>query len=159
MRVLVALCVFIFHVSSAKTVPSCSGITGGVEAKPNALPWVVESLIWGQPYCGGTIICPRFVITAAHCVKRNPPKPPIQPQDLEIVAGVHDWSKEELTQSTHKVKALHVHPEFIDVPPEDGTYDNALIELADPIDLRPEHSRESARLFCDVTALLRNCIF
>jgi len=134
MRVLVAFCVFIFHVSSAKTVPSRSGITGGIEAKPNALPWVVELLgNGGHPFiqggwCGGTIICPRFVITAAHCV---------QPVPEKIVAGVHDWSKAEPTQSHHKIKAVYVHPEFF-AGVSYLIYDLALIELADPIKMRPE---------------------
>ena len=68
----------------------------------------------------------------------NPPSdPPIRPQDMKIVAGVHDWSKDEHTQSTHKVKALHAHPEFIDTDSY-LIYDLALIELADPIKMRPE---------------------
>jgi len=130
----VAFCVISFHISAA-TVQDRSEIIGGIEAKPNALPWnaaiSLNLISLKSQQCGSTIICPRFVITAAHCVKRNPPQPPIQPQDLEIVAGVHDWSKDEPTQSHHKVKMLHIHPEH-------SRYDIALIELADPIDLRPE---------------------
>ena len=123
---------FTFYVS-AKTVPSRSGITGGIEAKPNALPWVVELFKNQKPSCGGTIICPRFVITAAHCVQMRPEYPQIHPQDMKIVAGVHDWSKAEPTQSHHKVKAFHVHPEWMYTG-----VDLALIELADPIKMRPE---------------------
>jgi len=134
MRVLVALFVFIFHVS-AKTVPSRSGIIGGIEAKPNALPWVVVLLNEGRSHCGGTIICPRFVITAGHCVQDSP-------ENLKIVAGVHDWSKDEPTQSHHKVKAFHVHPMCIPgysmCKPGKDRRDYALIELADPINMRPE---------------------
>jgi len=134
MRVLVAFCIFTACVS-AKTVLNRSGIIGGIEAKPNALPWNVKNLWHEESFCSSTIICPRFVITAAHCVKRNPSKPPVQPQDLEIVAGVHDWSKDEPTQSRHKVKAFHVHPEYIS---GHRWHDLAIIELADPINMRPE---------------------
>jgi len=127
----VAFCVITFHVS-ANTVPNLkSRIFGGNEAKPNALPWntAIINVIAHDVQCGGTIICPRFVITAAHCVSS------VQPQQLEIVAGVHNWSKDEPTQTRHKVKMFHINPKY---EPELWKYDLALIELADPIDLRPE---------------------
>ncbi|XP_037092618.1 coagulation factor X-like [Pollicipes pollicipes] len=46
-------------------------IVGGGPAQPNAYPWLVGLVSpRGQsPFCGGSIINERFVLTAAHCVK------------------------------------------------------------------------------------------
>ena len=55
MRVLVAFCVISFHISAA-TVPNRIAIIGGIEAKPNALPWNVINFHKGETRCSSTII-------------------------------------------------------------------------------------------------------
>merc|ERR1712004_135316 len=47
-------------------------IVGGVEARPNSIPWQISlgAQFWGLDeghICGGSIINERYIVTAAHC--------------------------------------------------------------------------------------------
>ena len=45
-------------------------IVGGKEAKAHSWPWIAF-LDFGRKWCGGTIIHPKYVITAVHCVHKE----------------------------------------------------------------------------------------
>lgn len=52
-------------------------IVGGSPASPGAWPWQIALFSRGQSgtfraMCGGALIAPQWVLTAAHCVNRNP---------------------------------------------------------------------------------------
>ena len=58
------------------SVPDCgispvkqSRVIGGEDATPGAWPWQVAIYRFGVFHCGGTLISPSFVLTAAHCVQ------------------------------------------------------------------------------------------
>ena len=48
-------------------------IVGGSEAGPYSLPWQVGLVRKNRrrPFCGGTIISNRHILTAAHCIKNT----------------------------------------------------------------------------------------
>ena len=43
-------------------------IAGGAEVTPHAYPMMVSIQAWGSNICGGILIHPRWVLTAAHCL-------------------------------------------------------------------------------------------
>ncbi|XP_026102785.1 complement factor D-like [Carassius auratus] len=61
------------------------GIVNGKEAKPHSRPYMVSIQSNGTHVCGGSLISDHWVLTAAHCWKRN--------QTLTVVVGAHDLKK------------------------------------------------------------------
>ena len=85
-------------------------VVGGFEAEPNSIPWQVALVKQGKkvPFCGGTIICEKFVMTAAHCIgsNRNAAK-------IQILSGEHDVLDDSDGSSRHDVQNIFVHPNYI----------------------------------------------
>ena len=66
-------------------------IVGGQEAEVNSIPWQVL-IVWKMMYaiCGGTIIGPSTILTAAHCLDQNGTL--LNADDIVVVVGEHDIS-------------------------------------------------------------------
>ena len=63
-------------------------IINGVDTEVNEYPWMVK--IWSNySICGGSIISPLHVLSAAHCVDLA------YPQDFSVVVGEHDLGDTE----------------------------------------------------------------
>ena len=45
-----------------------SRVRGGLPARPGEFPWTVALFNKGRQFCGGSIISPMHILTAAHCV-------------------------------------------------------------------------------------------
>lgn len=57
-------------------------MVNGENASPHAWPWQISLRVNGRHICGGSLIAPNWVVTAAHCVDRNP-----RPSGYTVVVG------------------------------------------------------------------------
>ncbi|XP_057363298.1 ovochymase-2 isoform X2 [Manis pentadactyla] len=100
-----------------------SRIVGGSQVEKGSYPWQLSLKRREKHICGGTIISPQWVITAAHCVaNRNPASV------LNVTAGEHDLSRTEPGEQVLTTDTIIIHPYFSTKKPMD--YDIALLKMA-----------------------------
>ena len=103
-----------------------SKIILGEKANLGDIPWQAQLLYNGRHLCGGTLISPKHVLTANHCVMGE-----TGAEDLTIITGRLSDSKHEETQVTSKVAKIFGHDNF--GQPVWPNNDIALLELEEPI--------------------------
>jgi len=103
-----------------------TSIVGGGEVTRHSIPWQVAFVRRGfnSPFCGGTLITDRHVLTAAHCTESLR-------YEGEIIVGEHD-----ITSS--KDGTRHSYSRYVDHPlyssnPEN--YDFSIIYLDKPVQI------------------------
>lgn len=107
-----------------------SAIVGGTAVHPGSYPYVVAVGDASGPDCGGALIAPSVVLTAAHCIVGHVGGA----GEVRVLAGSHaisaDLAAEEASGHAVRVTAVYVHPKF-----SVGTmrYDAALLMLARPV--------------------------
>ncbi|KAL2806569.1 ovochymase-2 isoform 2 precursor, partial [Daubentonia madagascariensis] len=100
-----------------------SRILGGSQVEKGSYPWQVSLKQRQKHVCGGTIISPQWVITAAHCVSHRNIM-----STLNVTAGEHDLSQTEPEEQTLTIESVIIHPHFSAKKPMD--YDIALLKMA-----------------------------
>jgi len=103
-------------------------IIGGSEADQHSIPWqaaLVSHWSGGKPFCGGAIISPYHILTAAHCA---------WVPNIWVRVGEHDITTHQDDSTLHKVQCITSHPTY---NPRDKPMDNdfAVLTLEDPLDL------------------------
>ncbi|XP_066297252.1 transmembrane protease serine 9-like [Branchiostoma lanceolatum] len=103
-------------------------IAGGTEVEPGAFPW--QAMLWdtrpaeNSLVCSGSLINKRWVITAAHCIRKSG----LTKENFQVRLGKHT-SVHEAKERSYNVDRIIVHPEYNKVTLES---DVALLRLAPP---------------------------
>lgn len=122
------------QVHSSTNSPATPNVYGGTEAEPGEYPWMVAlahadiaNPFYGQ-FCGGSLIAPQWVLTAAHCTFRA--GIPRMAADIHVIADTTFLSNPDAQRLN--VTQIIRHPAY-----EYATADAdiALLRLATPLEL------------------------
>ncbi|XP_010852216.1 PREDICTED: mannan-binding lectin serine protease 1 isoform X2 [Bison bison bison] len=115
-------------------------IINGRPAQKGTTPWIAMlSHLNGQPFCGGSLLGSKWIVTAAHCLHEVPDSEDVTLRDLDllspsafkIIMGKLRRTQSDENEQSLSVKQLFFHPLY-----NPNTYENdvALLELSrDPV--------------------------
>ena len=85
-------------------------IISGHNALPYSWPWMVQINYLEGHHCGGALVSPQWIVTAAHCV--NHAQRPENYGEFKITLGEHRRSRREGYEQVFDVANIVVHPQY-----------------------------------------------
>ncbi|GAB2756278.1 serine protease [Salinifilum aidingensis] len=114
---------------AAQAVTAEPKVLGGERSDTSRAPWVVALTdAEGRQFCGGTLVRPGKVVTAAHCTVDQLTGVERPSEDLHVVVGRSDLRTDAGSEAT--VADVWRHPDYRDVQHGD---DIAVLTLRDPL--------------------------
>ncbi len=107
-------------------------VVNGKPSAEGAWPWMVALLNSEDPedtsahFCGGSLIGPRHILTAAHCVSGS------SPELIQVLIGARELRFEK--GDRHDIIGIRVHKQYNAAT---TTNDLAILELANPVSNQP----------------------
>lgn len=95
-------------VAALAPMAPAGAVVGGVEAEAGEWPWQVVLLVDDDVWCGGSLVAPDIVMTAAHCTDG------MDEGDFDVLAGIVDLDDERDAQQ-REVEAIDQHEAYDDV--------------------------------------------
>ncbi|MCG6202065.1 trypsin-like serine protease [Psychromonas antarctica] len=114
-----------------------NNIVGGSESLnqqqwPSVVSLKYKSYIYGDShFCGGSLIAPQWVITAAHCMY-NDSDQKIQASLISATVGEYELSSQPITLATN-IEQIFTHPDYDPKDREKEDSDIALLKLSKPV--------------------------
>jgi hypothetical protein len=125
-----AFLLFILAPVFAKDLGSSSRIIGGNDASEGRYPYMVSVADSGAHKCGGTLVAPDVVMTAAHCVGFF----------NELQLGRYNLNDDESDYESYAVERIVTHPRYYSDNPavsDDDPFDFALVKFYGETQIEP----------------------
>jgi Trypsin len=110
-------------------------VVGGQESSISQFPWQVFVYLPSEKIeCGGSILTPTTILTAAHCVDHQGTTTPYPAGDVMIMAGASNVNQFAPPAAEMRfVAAIRTHPYY--TPPPNIKDDAAVLTLTEPLTL------------------------
>ncbi|XP_048185340.1 kallikrein-1 [Perognathus longimembris pacificus] len=130
---LLILCLTLTLGGTGAAPPIVSRIIGGSECERNSQPWQVAVYHFTSIQCGGVLLNPQWVLTAAHCLSNN----------YQVWLGRHNLFDDEEEVQYAQISKSFPHPSFnlsllknhTRHPEEDYSHDLMLLRLTEPVEI------------------------
>jgi len=109
-------------------------VIAGQTAIHGAWPWQVQLRYRNNFLCGGTLVSPYYIVTAAHCLSGRR-----KAAYFTVALGDHNRNITEASETVYKVRNFYIHGGYS--RPNIGMNDIAIIKLEKPVKMTDKIQR------------------